>query len=217
MRAMAVNGSPRKKWNTAQLLDHALKGAAEAGAETETVHLYDLDFSGCVSCFSCKTIGGKSFGRCAVQDELTPVLERIMETGVLLLGSPVYFHAQSGAMRCFLERLMFPLLEYVREPSGLYPGSLRVASFYTMNVPEERMDQTAFPAVRESTDAFLRRVFGNAVSLASTDTLQFDDYSKYVTYPTDPEHKRERHETVFVEECARAFELGRRLAQEAAG
>ena len=217
MRAMAINGSPRKKWNTAQLLDHALAGAAQAGAETEMVHLRDLDFTGCISCYSCKTIDGPSFGRCVLKDELSPALERILETDVLLLGSPVYFHVQSGAMRCFLERLMFPLLEYVREPSSLYPGSLRVASFYTMNVTEERMDQTGFPAVRESTDDFLRRIFGNAVSMASTDTLQFNDYSKYATYPTDPEHKRKRHQTVFAEECARALELGKRLVQEARG
>jgi multimeric flavodoxin WrbA len=46
MRAIAVNGSPRKNWNTASLLEHALAGAAMDGAETELVHLYDLDFKG---------------------------------------------------------------------------------------------------------------------------------------------------------------------------
>ena len=42
---MAFNGSPRKKWNTATLLNKALEGAASQGAETEIVHLYDLKFS----------------------------------------------------------------------------------------------------------------------------------------------------------------------------
>ena len=46
MKVMAVNGSPRKKWNTATLLGKALKGAASKGAETELVHLYDLNFKG---------------------------------------------------------------------------------------------------------------------------------------------------------------------------
>ena len=51
MKIMAFNGSPRKKnWNTVTLLEHALQGAASAGAETELVQLYDLDFSGCISC-----------------------------------------------------------------------------------------------------------------------------------------------------------------------
>ena len=72
MKIMAFNGSPRKKnWNTVTLLEHALQGAASVGAETELVQLYDLDFSGCISCFSCKKRNRKADGVCAVQDDLT--------------------------------------------------------------------------------------------------------------------------------------------------
>jgi hypothetical protein len=47
MKVIAFNGSPRKKWNTATLLEKALEGAASQGAETKLIHLYDLDFKGC--------------------------------------------------------------------------------------------------------------------------------------------------------------------------
>ena len=47
MKLLAFNGSPRKKWNTATLLEHALKGAKSEGAKTELIHLYDLDYKGC--------------------------------------------------------------------------------------------------------------------------------------------------------------------------
>jgi len=44
MKLIAFNGSPRKKkWNTVTLLEHALKGAASVGAETELIQLYDLN------------------------------------------------------------------------------------------------------------------------------------------------------------------------------
>jgi multimeric flavodoxin WrbA len=46
MKSLAINGSPRKTWNTATMLENALQGAASAGAETEIIHLYDLDFKG---------------------------------------------------------------------------------------------------------------------------------------------------------------------------
>ena len=46
MKAIAINGSPRKNWNTATLLRKAIDGAASAGAEVELVHLYDLEFKG---------------------------------------------------------------------------------------------------------------------------------------------------------------------------
>ncbi|WOX55643.1 MULTISPECIES: hypothetical protein [unclassified Methanoculleus] len=44
----------------ATLLVHALKGAALAGAETEFVHFYDLDFRECARFFACKMKGGKN-------------------------------------------------------------------------------------------------------------------------------------------------------------
>ena len=49
-KIIAVNGSPRKKGSTAELLENALRGAKDAGAETELVNLYSLNFKGCISC-----------------------------------------------------------------------------------------------------------------------------------------------------------------------
>ena len=55
MKVLGFNGSPRKNWNTAMLLEKALEGAASEGAETELIHLYELNYKGCISCFACKT------------------------------------------------------------------------------------------------------------------------------------------------------------------
>ena len=54
MKVLFVNGSPRKKWTTAKLLESAAQGAIDAGATVKLVHLYDEPFRGCVSCFACK-------------------------------------------------------------------------------------------------------------------------------------------------------------------
>jgi multimeric flavodoxin WrbA len=54
------------------LLKKALKGSAAPGVNIELIHLYDLRFAGCISCFACKTRGGRSSGRCAVKDGLAP-------------------------------------------------------------------------------------------------------------------------------------------------
>ncbi|MHC6204193.1 flavodoxin family protein [Breznakiellaceae bacterium SP9] len=47
MKTIAINGSPRKGWNTHILVEEARKGAASKGSETELVNLYDLHFKGC--------------------------------------------------------------------------------------------------------------------------------------------------------------------------
>lgn len=85
MKVIAFSGSPRKKWNTATLLEKALEGASSQGAETELIQLYDLNYKGCISCFACRTIGGKSYARCAVKDDLTPFLNTVLDAQALIL------------------------------------------------------------------------------------------------------------------------------------
>jgi multimeric flavodoxin WrbA len=116
IKVLAINGSPRKKWNTATLLQNALDGAASQGAETELIHLYDLTYTGCTSCFACKLKDGKSYGKCAVRDGLTPVLEKVPGADALIFGSPIYFGTVTGEMRSFMERLLFPYLAYTSPP-----------------------------------------------------------------------------------------------------
>ena len=215
MRAIAVNGSPRKNWNTATLLKHALEGAAKQGAETELVNLYDLAYKGCTSCFACKEIDGKSYGRCALRDDLAPVLERIAAADVLILGTPVYFGAETGEMRSFLERLLFPFLTYTPGYACIFPGKLQVGLVYTMNVPEKDLAARNYDKTFAATQGYLARVFGNCELLLSTDTYQFSDYSKYLSTCWDAEAKKKRHEEVFPLDCQQSLEMGEKLTAAA--
>jgi multimeric flavodoxin WrbA len=88
----------------ATLLEKALEGAASQGAKAELIHLYDLTYKGCISCFACKTIGGKSYGRCAVKDELKPIFRKIERADAIILGSPIYIGTVTREMQSFMER-----------------------------------------------------------------------------------------------------------------
>ncbi len=213
MKVMAVNGSPRKKWNTATLLAKALKGAASQGAETELVHLYDLNFKGCISCFACKTRGGKSYGRCAVKDDLRPIFKKIEAADALILGSPIYFGIVSGEMRSFMERLLFPHFTYTDPPQSLFPKKIPTGFIYTMNATEELMKEWGYEPLLANNQRLLQMVFGASESLCSFDTYQFKDYSKVVADRFDPEKKAKRRQEVFPQDCDQAFAMGARLAQ----
>ena len=54
MKTVILNGSPRKNWNTAQILKEAQRGAESAGDEVSYVDLYSLDNNGCRGCMACK-------------------------------------------------------------------------------------------------------------------------------------------------------------------
>lgn len=212
MLIMAFNGSPRKMWNTATLLQQALEGAASQGAGTELIHLYDLRYTGCKSCFDCKTKGGTSYGRCASRDELTPILARVETAGAILLGSPIYYGTVSGEMKSFLERLVFPYWTYTDPPRSLFPQRIPAGLIYTMNVPEEQAKDFGYGTHLAVNERMLRVVFGSAESLLSYDTYQFEDYSAVEATRFDPERKAKRRREVFPHDCEKAYAMGVRFA-----
>lgn len=116
MKFFAVNGSPRPKCNTAQLLDKSLDGVKSVypDAEVERINLYDFPFHGCKSCFACKRIGGKHYGRCVQNDDLKPVLDEISNADGVILGSPIYCSDVTGNMRCFWKDSCFRSLLTVK-------------------------------------------------------------------------------------------------------
>lgn len=213
MKVIAVNGSPRKNNNTATLLKEALRGAEENGAQTELVHLYEQNFKGCISCFACKRKGSTCNGVCAVKDDLKPVLERILDSDVLLLGSPIYLSNITGEMRAFLERLVFANLSYNEGERSVFPGKISTAFFYTMNVPEEGMKAYGYESLFEQNKTLLQVLNGESHVFTCSDTYQFKDYSQYEAGKFNEEHKREVREKQFPLDCQRAFELGAHLAK----
>jgi len=214
VKAIAINGSPRKKWNTAVLLNKALEGAGAGGAEVEIVHLYELDFKGCRSCFACKARGGPSYGKCSVDDGLTPILRKIEGATVLLVGSPIYFGSVTGEVRSFLERLLFPHVSYGSPSPTPASRQIRSGLIYTMNVKEDQARVNGYFQHLENNERVLKRCFGHAETLYSFDTYQFDDYAKVVADRFDPMLKAKRRQEVFPVDCQKSFELGSRLARE---
>ncbi len=209
MKVIAINGSPRKKWNTATLLKNALEGAESEGAETELFHLYDLNYKGCKSCFSCKIRGSKSYGRCAVNDDLTSIFRKVEESDALILGSPIYLGTVTGEMRSFMERLIYPYLTYNNPPKSLFPKKISTGFIYTMNIKEEQVKESGYNLIFDTNEYYFKLIFGDSESFLCFNTYQFKDYSKVVSDRFDAEEKAKTRREVFPEDCKRAFEMGK--------
>ncbi|MCR5347034.1 MAG: flavodoxin family protein [Fretibacterium sp.] len=215
MKALFVNGSPRKKWNTQKMLESAMKGAAEAGAETEMVHLYDFAFKGCISCFACKLKGGKTNGLCAFRDPLTPTLEKAREADVIVIGSPVYFSYPTGAVRSFMERLMFPTMTYNAGERSVLTKKIATAMIFTMNCPEEMAGRINYPTILGTNAWGLEMCLGYSETLCACDTYQFTDYSRYEASAFNEADKARHRDEQFPKDLENAFELGKRLVGKA--
>lgn len=215
MKILAINGSPRKNKNTAALLNKALEGAASQGAETELINLYDLNYKGCISCFACKIKNGESYGKCALKDDLSPILEKAANADAIILGSPIYFASITGAMRSFLERFMFQYLVYDTAYSSLFRKKVSTAFIYTMNVNNDRMKDSGYDELFKYLEMVMKRLFGSSESLIVNDTYQFDDYSKYVATLFDEKKKAKVREEQFPKDLQEAFNMGVRFARQA--
>ena len=208
MKIIGICGSPRKNGNSAEMLEAALKGAAEQGAQVRRVDLFDLNYSGCMSCFACKKLGGESFGRCALRDDLTAVLDEVLSADAVIIAMPLYFGEAPGAVRNFLERLWFPGQQYARNYRSAYKKRVKVGLIYTMNLPNAAMCEHVFKSHQQNFTMLL----GKTEMVTALDTMQYDDYSLYASELFDGAAKKLRKETVFPQECAKAYEMGKRLA-----
>lgn len=212
MKIIAVNGSPRRNWNTAALLKQALAGAAAAGAETELIHLYELDFKGCLSCFSCKRKGGAHV--CAVQDGLTPVLAKLSAADALIFGSPVYFMKITSGLSACLERFVYPILRYDPQNRSAFSRPLPSAFVYTMNATEEFI--APFKAGLNPFEGYAKTTLREAPELLyACDTWQFPDYDRYENSMFSAETKAKHKAEQFPRDCEAAFRLGAKLAARA--
>ena len=212
-KIIAINGSPRKGWNTDTLLKKALEGAASVGAETEMVYLYDLKFRGCVSCMACKLRKEPRPCRCIQRDDLTAVLDRLHEADAVIMGSPIYFSEITGELRSFLERFLFQYLNYDNYDQPL-SSPKKTAMVYTMNCPEAWFPQVGYNELFQRYENMLKRFFGHCETLYATETLQVKDYSRYHIASVDGDARKVRHETIFPQDCQKAFELGVRLVSK---
>ena len=215
-KVIVLNASPRKNFNTAQLLKEAQKGVEAAGAEVEFINLYEYNFLGCRSCFACQRKGSTTDGICAIRDDLKPVLEKCLNADALIIGTPVYFSYPTGVFRSFTERLLFPNHTYMvdKENGGLkrrLDKIIPTGVVFTMNCPKELAHKINYMTILGENVNTYNHIMGYAEGLYSFDTKQFADFSKYNCDLFDEKHKQQVHETQFPKDLKSAFELGKKL------
>lgn len=99
IRVLGIAGSPRRSGNSNLLLDRALAGAAEAGANVERIVVARLKVAPCIACDGCwKT------GRCVVADDFQAAYEKLIAAERIVLATPIYFMGVSAQAKAFIDR-----------------------------------------------------------------------------------------------------------------
>ena len=142
-------------------------------------------------------------GKCICRDGLTPVLDAIRDADGLIIGTPNYLSETSASFRALYERLIFQYITYNKEKFNCNDRQIPVLLVMTSNGPDD-MYQGLLANYKNVLDTFV----GPTKVLVSGETLQVKDYSRFNWTIFDPEQRKQRRETVFPEECRKAFKAG---------
>ena len=100
-KILVISSSPRKGGNSDIVCDKFIEGANESGHKVEKIFLKDKNINYCTGCGFCNT---NDYTKCAQNDDMKEILEKIMNTDVILMATPVYFYAMCGQMKTFIDR-----------------------------------------------------------------------------------------------------------------
>lgn len=99
-KVLVLSGSPRKGGNSDLLCDAFIKGARESGNEVEKIFIRSRKIAYCNACYYCKNSGGK----CAINDDMSEILDKMQAADVIVMASPVYFYSVDAQMKALIDR-----------------------------------------------------------------------------------------------------------------
>ena len=171
MKCIVINADPKRKAVNAKLAKSAAKGAESVGAEVEYVDLYKMDLSGCRICLICKN--DEDVCKCYWRDELSPLIERILDADVLLVAVPIFFSYPSSHYMALLERMIYCMVSY--KSGNKFKGSVNVGLFYTINYPKSYFEKSVRPHLKQSED--LLGMLNGKVVIETFSNISKNDYN----------------------------------------
>lgn len=100
MKIVLISGSPKPDGNTAQLMNMCAQTIRDLGVDAEVVSFAGKKIEACIACRACSKTG-----RCALNDGLNEVIDKIRAADGFIFGAPVYFGTARGDVMCALQRI----------------------------------------------------------------------------------------------------------------
>lgn len=199
MKAVVINAGPKRRDHNAQLAKSSAKGAESIGAEVEYVDLYSMDLCGCMNCTICKK--EEKVGKCYWKDEVSPLIERILDADCLLITVPIFFTEPTSHYRALIERLVYCIVSY--KTGNTFKGKINVGLFYTLNYSVDYFEKSVRPNLKSSEG--LLEMFNGEVQIHS-----FRSITKRESEESDELDEKEK---LFSADLDKVFEISAELCK----
>ena len=148
MNILILSGSPRKDGNTELLVDAFAKGAAERQHHVEIVSVRDYKVNPCLGCNACanerhesllsdgrvqpSVAKGEANGICVQKDDMAAIYEKMSQTDMLVIASPVYFYGISAQLKAVIDRFHNPIRDsfHIKKMALLLVGAASLPELF---------------------------------------------------------------------------------------
>jgi multimeric flavodoxin WrbA len=144
MKIIALQGSPRKKGNTAKVLSWVEETLVGLGHDVESIFLNSKTLKGCLACGKCKekpdTVG------CIQKDDIPEILVKMTKAELVIFASPLYFWGVSAQLKTVIDRTYSLYVDYHQPGHASLVDGQRQALLVTGAGPYENNAEAAFTA-----------------------------------------------------------------------
>ncbi len=185
MKVLAFNGSPRKGGNTEALLNEAIRGARETGAEVKVHVLNELDIRPCQHCGGCD-----DSGQCVIPDDMQAVHDDIRAADRIILASPIFFFGLSAQTKIMIDRCQAFWAEKYVHKKPVAPGAFgRKGLLLLVGGMKRNSKNMGFECSEATARAFFR-----TVNVQEHVTLSYDSVDEQGAIAKHPTALREAYE-----------------------
>jgi multimeric flavodoxin WrbA len=187
MKVLGIMGSPRIRGNTDLLLDEALKGARNHGAQVEKIIADKLKVSPCREYYGCLRDGD-----CVIRDDMDGIYPKLLHADAVIVASPIFFYGLTAQLKALIDRCQaLWARKYILKQD--LPGSDRKGVFIAVGATRgKKLFDGAILTVK---------YFFEAIGVKYVDEL--------LVTGVDKRGEIEEHPTALSD----AFELGKRLTE----
>jgi len=102
MQITTILGSPRKKGNTAKVLELFEHLMTHQGNKVDRINIVDYEVKGCLGCQVCQNV--RCEPGCVQQDDAVMIFKRIIASDAVIFASPLYTYSFPAQMKALVDR-----------------------------------------------------------------------------------------------------------------
>ena len=99
-KVVVLSTSLRNNSNSELLAKSFVEGAKKSGNEVEYITLKNKNIRFCTGCLTCQKTG-----RCVIKDDVTDIMDSVLNADVVVWATPIYYYEMSGQMKTLIDRL----------------------------------------------------------------------------------------------------------------